>query len=345
MRFSTLFLCIFGSLIVALYYTARYTPNVPADTAEWQLPADELRLDQALFLGAHNALISRDSTTNMGTFLYAQQTWNLHEQLAHGVRVFELDLGFYNDQLCISHKQARGIYRLQRIGSYESFQDIMRVFKTWFAAHPREIIIILIDNRDPHTPCHQLDNELAQMPHLSEHILMPHEWDPYNHDGFWPTLGWLRDHHKQLIIFNDRKDDSPQYTYHHWEHVMCTPPHTAHAEHSLCLRLESQKHNAIHAQLYQLNHFAGIADHRVSWLYSLSVILATHGWYIPDSMPSSENKVDEIKKLIALSKQKNLARGKNPNFIMFDNVDRFIAQNGMAFINECNKKTIHSITK
>jgi hypothetical protein len=311
---------------------------MPDSISRWYLPHSDLRLDQVHFAGAHNALISRRHNTRWGTFLYAQQTWSLQEQLDHGVRVFEIDLGVSNNKLVICHQQCGGLYEFQKIGAYETFAEIMEYLSNWLAKNPLEVVILLIDSRDPaHSP-HLIDKELELLPAVRKNILTQLMWDPEMHNGCWPTLKWMRKYNKRLVIFNDRIDDSCKHTFHHWSYVMCTPPHTGDHEQSTSLRPESVTHNSPHAQFYQLNHFAGIADNRIAWLLTLGSTITGSLKDNPRKYHALENKIEHITSIIDHGKKKWLARGKNPNFIMLDNVDRFISNNGMALINQWNKE-------
>ncbi len=340
MRIPTITLFCIANIAVGLFYTSTQAPVMPESISRWYLPHEDLRLDQVHFVGAHNALISRRSNTQWGTFLYAQQTWNLQEQLAHGVRVFEIDLGFYRNKLVLCHQQCGGLYDFQKVGPYESFNEIMHLFATWLEEHPLEIIVLLIDSRDPAHKPHMIDIELAQMPEVRKHILTQMMWNPESHNGHWPTLKWMRAYNKRLIIFNDRLNDSCKYTFHHWSYIMCTPPHTADHEKSTSLRPESLAHNLPNAQLYQLNHFAGFADNRIAWLYAIGCTITGGLKNNPRGYHALDNKVERIIAIIDHGKKKLFARGKNPNFIMLDNVDRFVSNNGVALINQWNKEAL-----
>jgi len=328
-------------LIAGFLYVRTKVPTVPDSVAQWHLPHDALRLDQVHFAGAHNALISRFSNTRWGTSLYAQQTWNIEQQLKYGVRVFELDIGGNANKICACHNRCTGPYALQKIGSYELFAEIMQTFALWLEAHPKEVIVLLLDSvRDPYIRQHMIDAELDTLPEVTNYILTPAMWNPDNHEGHWPKLGWMRKQDKRLIIFNDRLDDSCKYTFHHWSYVMCTLPHSGDHEKSTQLRPESLTHNKPHAQLYQLNHFAGIADSRVAWLCAIGSTLLGKLENNFRKYRALDNNVDHIASIIDHGKKKQVAKGKNPNFIMLDNVDRFICNNGIALINQWNRQEL-----
>lgn len=340
-RFSRKRIYCIALLIAGFFYIRTKAPMVPESVAQWQLPHDALRLDQAHFVGAHNALISRYSNTRWGTFLYAQQTWNIATQLKHGVRVFELDIGGNYNKICACHNRCTGPYALQKIGSYELFDEIMQSFATWLEQNPQEIIILLLDSvRDPYITQHMIDQELDALPEVTKYILSPAIWNPDTHNGRWPTLGWMRKHNKRLIIFNDRLNDSCKYTFHHWSYVMCTIPHSADHEQSTQLRSESLTHNKPHAQLYQFNHFAGIADSRVAWICAIGSTLMGKLENNFRKYRALDNKIEHITSIVDHGKKKRIAKGKNPNFIMLDNVDRFICNDGIALINEWNRHEI-----
>jgi hypothetical protein len=126
---------------------------------------------------------------------------------------------------------------------------------------------------------------------------------------------------------------------------MCTPPHTADHEQSTRLRSESIEHNKSHAQLYQLNHFAGIADGRIAWLCAIGSTLLGKLENNFRKYRALDNNVEHIAAIIDLGKKKKIARGKNPNFIMLDNVDRFICNNGMALINQWNTQEMFALIR
>lgn len=326
-------------MIAGFLYIRTNSPMVPDSVEQWVVPHNALRLDQVHFVGAHNALISRFSNTRWGTFLYAQQTWNLEQQLKYGVRVFEMDIGSNYNKICACHRKCTGPYALQKIGAYEPFAEIMQNLAIWVAEHPQEILILLLDSvRDPSITQHMIDAELEALPEVTQYILTPAIWNPDDHHGRWPKLGWMRKENKRLIIFNDRLDDSCKYTFHHWSYVMCTPPHSGDHEKSTQLRPESLTHNKPHAQLYQLNHFAGIADGRVAWLCALGSTLMGKLENNFRKYRALDNNVEHITSIIDHGKKKQVAKGKNPNFIMLDNVDRFICNNGMMLINQWNKQ-------
>ena len=126
---------------------------------------------------------------------------------------------------------------------------------------------------------------------------------------------------------------------------MCTPPHTADHEQSTRLRSESLEHNKHHTQLYQFNHFAGIADGRVAWLCAIGSTLLGKLENNFRKYRALDNNVDQIASIIDHGKKKKVAKGKNPNFIMLDNVDRFICNNGMALINQWNREEILALIR
>lgn len=327
------------AVTIGLFYTNTKMPIVPDTVTNWYLPHDALRLDQVHFVGAHNALISRISNTRWGTFLYAQQTWNLEQQLQHGVRVFELDLGGYSNKIFACHKKCTGLYAFQKIGSYEPFAEIMNMFAQWLEDHPQEILILLLDSiRDQSVTLDMIDRELTLLPEIQKYILTQTMWNPDDHDGYWPTLGWMRKYNKRIIIFNDRLNDSCKYTFHHWSYVMCTPPHVGDHEQSARLRTESLEHNKHHAQLYQLNHFAGFADSRIAWICAIGAALIGKARANIRTYFALDNDVERIASIIDYGKKKCVAKNKIPNFIMLDNVDRFICNNGIALINQWNQE-------
>jgi len=177
-------------------------------TATWQEPDRRLRLDQASFLGSHNALISQENG-----WTYAQQKWSLTHQLDHGIRSFEFDLGTQpgKAQLFVCHGSCKDS-KVQKLGKaslegirFDTFQDKLKELAYWLKKHPREVAFVSLDNaRDKAIKRNHadMDIEALYMKDVVSMILTTQDWDPKEHNGDWPTLQWMNDHGKQIVIFN-----------------------------------------------------------------------------------------------------------------------------------------------
>lgn len=327
-----------GALVTLILWS-----GLKQNITPWQMPDNRLRLDQISFLGAHNACISK-----LDGWVYHQQFLTLIDMLNNGVRAFEFDLAMENKQLHICHGDCKSLSgRLQKIGPYATFKQKIQIVSEWLNNNPREVAIITLDNqRDKTMPANITDQEIDSLPNVIELILTREDWNPDDHDGMWPTLSWMQEKNKRLVILNEKKDDSPMYTYYQWRYVMCTLPGESIPEYSCRIRKDSLENNQFPHYLYQLNHGSALSNDFLTSAYKIGKTLGItgKGRILPDhKLQRSDNKRSTILKVVEYCKEKDIAGKKNPNLLMLDHLHKFLNDNGLALINEWNKQAAQAL--
>jgi len=320
---------------------------------KWELPDPRLRIDQVHYLGSHNAFLNKHAG-----WIYAQQKLSVKDQLKYGVRVLEVDIGQDGKHLSICHGSCHGTHKVLKKGKFKSFKDGVQNIAEWLKNHPNEIVILPLDNkRDTAIPADQVDNEIASMPHVVPMVLTPNDWKPEEHDGEWPTLQWMRDHKKQIIIFNAAKGTSPKYTYYQWRYVAGTVPGTTDPEATARLRnqsLEEQysspEERAKIQRIFQMNHDTAISEQYAVDLFNVGAKVGLTGSKqktkkIQEKSKISDNKRSTIQKCIDACKRNNVGGGKNPNILLLDWTEKYIADNGLEQINQWNREEAAKLAK
>lgn len=253
------------------------------------LPGDK-RFNEVSLLGSHNAAISQAAG-----WRYYQQGWSLRDQLAAGVRYFEIDLGSdkKNTKLMICHKSCEGKCEgipcswQKRDGSYDTLQKVMKIFEEWLVKHPDEIIVWMIDSgRDKYMRANQLDEEIDKNSGFNRFILKPTDWDPAQHNNEWPMINWMRINNKRLVIFNSRPElDSGKYTYHYWRYIApsnlgITPEACNVRNASVLRRQENNYADPAELSLYQLSHHTDISSELLYMLQKKkdTLLSGPEGW-------------------------------------------------------------------
>lgn len=332
--------------------------NVIHGVTNWKLPDPRLRIDQIHFLGSHNAFLNKEDG-----WTYAQQKWSVPKQLDHGVRFLEMDLGKDNNHLAICHGQCAGKYKLAKgastfigLDGYVSFKDAFKNITAWLLKpeHKKEIVIIALDiGREKTLKPNDVDDELSTLKDVNSMILTPSEWNPDEHDGDWPTLQWMRNHKKQIIILNGQKDNSPKYTYYQWRYVGGTPPGNTEPAKSARMRRQSleaftdDNERAKIQRIFQLNHASDVSEKYVSDIATagskVGVVSKENAKKIKEKSKISDNKRTTIQAVIDECKKQNIMNGKNPNILFFDWTHKFINDNGLEMINEWNDEAAKNL--
>lgn len=301
--------------------------TLPAALAasNWQSPPDQLAYNQVCFLAAHNAYANKAE----GWHLYRQQNWSIQEQLAHGVRALMLDTFLYDDHLALCHGGTSCIFAFQRSFKeglsalagkkvpYTPLAEVLKQLKQWLDENPQEVLTLFFE--------HYADNEsLAADLHaaeLSHLILHPKEWNPRDKKG-WPTLGWMREHNKRVVVFNENKGHHPLSCEHpfwyQWEHLIESSHGALNFNKVRKERAESAHMANNERTLFLLNYFSRITSSQ--------------------SRSTKNNDPAQLGALIHYCKQHQLADGRLPNFLALDFVDQ---GDGLALVNDINNKKIN----
>lgn len=338
-------------LLIALTGTIAY------GATNWKLPDPRLRIDQIHFLGSHNAFLSKEDGWN-----YAQQQWSVPKQLENGVRFFEMDLGMDGKRLAICHgtcagmmKAGKSLSTLAGADSYITFKKAFSMVADWLKKpeHQKEIVIIAFDiGRDKKMGKNEIDNEISSLNDINSMILTPAEWNPDEHNGEWPTLQWMYDNKKQIILFNPQIGNSPKYTYYQWRYIGGTPPGNTDPVKSAVLRGQSQEaftdenERKKIQRIFQLNHFADVSEDYAQQLVEVGAKILPGNKKLKKAKNSakiSDNKQSTIQKVIAECKKKNIMNGKDPNIIFLDWTNKFIDDNGLEMINRWNEGEVQRL--
>lgn len=333
-------------LFIALMNTITY------GATNWKLPDLRLRIDQIHFLGSHNAFLSKEDGWN-----YAQQKWSVLKQLENGVRFFEMDLGMDGKHLAICHGTCAGMMKggkslatLAGLDKYITFKKAFSMIADWLKKpeNEKEIVIIAFDiGRDKAMAKDQIDTEISSLTDISSMILTPGEWKPEEHNGEWPTLQWMYDNKKRIILFNPQIGNSPKYTYYQWRYIGGTPPGNTDPVKSAHLRGQSKEaftdenERQKIQRIFQLNHFSDVSEKYAQKLVHVGAQISPANKKLKKAKRSakiSDNKQSTIQAVVDECKKQNLMNGKDPNIIFLDWTHKFIEDNGLEMINRWNER-------
>lgn len=287
--------------------------------SKWQLPDSSRRYHEVTFLTAHNAF----SNVEDG-YIQPQQQWSLEKQLEMGIRGFMLDTHYYRqnnkkrNQVYLCHGSCRLTRYLLRPfkGEPPTLTGALEIIKNFLSKNKKEIITIFLEN---YTKKDDLDIAIKEAK-IDKYILKPTDWNPEKNMG-WPTLKYLQEKNKRLIIFNQTGET--KYAYDEW---------TNHSENqwgTICFnkacqeRKESAKCNKLcERYLHVLNffpHFYVKSLQRINFAKINCINLKN---FINEQITNGLDK-------------KKVFKNRYPNFIALDFVNE---GNPMELVNEINSK-------
>jgi hypothetical protein len=303
--------------------------NAPCRAALWIAPAGNLRYDQTCFLTAHNAF----SNMHEGWQRYMQQTLNIAEQLDFGVRAFMLDVHEQNGSLILRHGSGpfcalqRGVFSwiasFVKVPNYKMLEHTLSIITQWMVMHPDEIITIFLENLVAND---KLAQEIRGIKGFMPLVMSLNDWDPEEHEGRWPTLQWMRDQNKRIVIFNEdktgsnfakfSKDEAKKYPFYYlWHYIIESQYGTLHKPALCAERSESYHYRKRNRKLFLLNYFGRITR--------------------SSRMCKKYNSYENLSAIVKLCQKKGMASGKAPNFIALDFIDE---GNALRLVNEINEK-------
>ena len=157
-------------------------------------PADQRRLDQVTFLTAHNAYANGvDGGYAPWYASVPNQARGINQQLADGVRGFQLDIHQTPDGAILCHNTCTWVS-----GPVALWVDLQRIVD-FLKAHPGEFVTVFLED---YVSADVLRAELERVRGLDEVLFRP-DREGVREKG-WPTMGELRSRGKQLMIFSDR---------------------------------------------------------------------------------------------------------------------------------------------
>lgn len=285
----------------------------------WILPDNRKHYHEVCFLTAHNAFASKAE----GWHWCRQQNLSVADQLALGVRGFMLDTYVHKGSVVLCHGGTHAVLAFQRsIGegmralrghapAYQTLGKTLIVLRDWLIDHPHEIVTLFLEN---YVPNDRLSTEIQAIPELSPLIFKK------KHKSAWPTIAWMQEHNKRLVIFNENKSGTPISDAHPfmylWDEIIESGYATLRKQCIARERAESYAHQEKSRSLYLMNHFPFLAmTARASKRY---------------------NAYHTVRNTVEFCRMKGLAQGKNPNFIALDFVDQGSA---LRLVNELNSES------
>ncbi len=345
------------NLFVTLALLTSFCAHAAKKVENWIPPDRGLRLDQISVLASHNALLSQEDG-----WIYAQQKWTLEKQLNNGIRAFEYDIAmnFAKDKktkLYICHGTCENSKLLKiggLLGEFVTFQKKMNELAAWLRKHPTEVVYVLLDNqRDKTIKPDAVDNEIENTPKVKELVLTKADWDPAQNNGDWPTLQWMNDHKKQIVIFNPAAN-SPRYTFSQWYYFVGSYGGPKVRKDSIkAFSPDQQEEQKLMQRFFQFNNVSRISQQYAIEGYKLfskgvktlekqKIIKPNSIKLVNASGPLPKNTRAEILTLLESLKGGPL-EGRKPNILLLDFDDQFIDDNGMELINQWNSEAANQL--
>jgi hypothetical protein len=165
------------TLILGIACGKSTPPPAPPLVCNGHVELCDRRYDQVAYPGTHDAY--SDTTEK---FLAPDQTYPLARQLEDGIRVLHIEVQFYNGQVLACH----GLCELGR----KPLVDEMQHIADFVAAHPHEVVSLLLERSDPQITADQI-GEAMKSAGLEKLMHVQTAGAP------WPTL-------RELITRGDR---------------------------------------------------------------------------------------------------------------------------------------------
>jgi hypothetical protein len=353
---------IFGVLLSIQAHATQYTPvkNNPftpvredllalkalQENQKFKMPDLKRRYNEVTWPISHNSPFSKKDG-----FVYYNHEQDILTQYQLGAKGFELDIekrcwskvgpfGTSGCTISLCHESCEITKLLQprASGLFESTGDpngfksyALATIKKILTENPNEILTITLENRVK--DYRDLDKEF-EAAGLQNFILKPSDWDPVKNQG-WPTLEWMINNNKRLVVFNDRAPwdqeyqssipyASSNYTFYQWPMIVqnqwggAKDINTALKE-----RGSSQRDNMGYTRyLYEFDWFAdgGKITGGISDLISKAAGLFNKE--TPFTGDSKKMNSTDLRKAISTAVAQGLtsgrARGRYPNFIKID---------------------------
>jgi len=280
------------------------------------MPDPSLKYNEVCFLASHNS-----HAAHPYGYLYAQQDKKISDQLKSGVRALLLDTyPVKKDNLTKEAQPQSG----DSLNDYEvmlwhrstgrnlkrTFKDALKTIKEFLIKNPRAIITIQLENYSPGS----LIDHIIEKSNISKFVLKPNDWDPSKKNG-WPTLKWMIDNDKRLVIFDSRSGSS--YCYYQWQYTTENQYGELDIKKAAKLRADS---SPIKNYLMTINYFGTITS--------------------PINYPAANStKLRELINYISKNGLDGNYKKRYPNFIALDYVNRGKDGDPLKLINEINHKS------
>lgn len=287
------------------------------------------RYDQLTYLTAHNAYAN-----SADGWHYVQQTYTVNRQLREGVRALMLDVYEHRGDLYLCHKACAGTEKqAQNPGPNRRFVDTLKEIKTFMQRTPGQIITLLLESYVKDHVMLRKAFRLADVEGTVFYADQPEQmgWDVRTQG--WPTIGWLLEQGKQIIVFSEQKhgEDGLPYLWdfaveNQWGRESVNPA-------TWCQpRPESAALNDPRRALFLMNHFETFTALRTPLL---------PGWVnfalINDLITSQRyRQMNDGRRVWAHIGDCYRAHGRLPNFIAVDFFQRGMRGGARGCIRQIN---------
>lgn len=180
----------------------------PAVVAPKPIDVLSFRYDQYCFLVAHNAYANVDDG-----WTFAQQTHNIIEQLDMGARGLELDIyrrTVSNVSEVVYDHSGLGNWKIFLSAPWKLLKDSLSEIKTWMDNHKDEVLTIIFEQPDFQNPDPMItkaftDSGIADYVYYANKINTGKNGSTWNNKTQgWPTLQWMVDNGKRLVVFSQK---------------------------------------------------------------------------------------------------------------------------------------------
>lgn len=287
-----------------------------ANKNNFKEPVDALNFADVTYVGAHNAHVY---PRFFGTVRQQDQT--LIGMLSYGVRGLMIDAYDWNlsgpsamrgpegATVCLSHGQPGAIAFSQKgHNSYQSLQyELRRIFE-WLKYNPQAVVTIAIEN---YASAEKIQQEIAKVISAAKFdpVLTTSNWPQANSGAnqTWPTLGWMRQNNKRLVIFTQWGDNTG-YTWRQYSHCIENQYSTTNENELWKERSESEKISKLYTastdprKIVIINNFEGLAVTR------------------PTSDTKNQVSYTTVERIANLCKSKGFAHGRPLNGYYADRI-------------------------
>ena len=105
------------------------------------------------------------------------------------------------------HIACCGKFSAQKFGfgsgpkKFNTFKWSLETIKKWLDENPQEIVTIFLEQ---YVGNDKVNSIIESVPGLAAMTLTREAWNPHQHGGAWPTLQWMIDNNKRLVVYGTK---------------------------------------------------------------------------------------------------------------------------------------------
>jgi len=226
------------------------------------------------------------------------------------------------------HVACCGKFAQQKFGfgigdkKFNTFKWSLETIKKWLDQNPQEVVTIFLEQYVSNSKV----NSIIESTGLGNMVLTEKDWNPHQHGGAWPTLQWMIDNNKRVLVYGTRGFDG--YLRDLWSEVAESQYGEVTAKKACPLRSEPKK-----------DKFAGPRS-KINYLVALNFFKSIAS----EIETAKHNKYKTLKNLYETCKglgvEGSLRNGNPPNYLGLDFANE---GNPMKLINEWNAEAARKI--